>query len=93
MKKLYTRKEAAEILEISLPTLDAARKKGLIAFVQYKSGGCVYFTEQAVSEYIARCTNRAKPIHQNTTARRKSKDVRNHSAGIPQTSKSMMGRT
>ncbi len=44
MEKLITRKEAAEILGISIATLDAARNNGLISYVQYVQNGCVYFT-------------------------------------------------
>ena len=35
MEKLITRKEAAEILGISIATLDAARNNGLTSYVQY----------------------------------------------------------
>ena len=42
MEKLITRKEAAEILGISIATLDAARNNGLISYVQYVQNGCVY---------------------------------------------------
>ena len=45
MEKLITRKEAAEILGISIATLDAARNNGLISYVQYVQNGCVYFTQ------------------------------------------------
>ena len=44
LEKLITRKEAAEILGISIATLDAARNNGLISYVQYVQNGCVYFT-------------------------------------------------
>ena len=47
MEKLITRKEAAEILGISIATLDAARNNGLISYVQYVQNGCVYFTQRA----------------------------------------------
>jgi len=70
MEKLITRKEAAKILGISLATLDAARSDGLIAYVQYVSNGCVYFTELGLQEYIARSTHRAKPKEVNDTYRR-----------------------
>ena len=40
MDKLITRKEAASILGISLKTLDAARKDGVISYVQYVENGC-----------------------------------------------------
>lgn len=70
MEKLYTRKEAASILGISLTTLDAARLDGLISYVQYVSNGCVYFTEMGLQEYIARSTHRAKPKENNPTYRK-----------------------
>ena len=53
MEKLITRKEAAEILGISIATLDAARNNGLISYVQYVQNGCVYFTSAGLQEYIA----------------------------------------
>ena len=70
MEKLFTRKEAANILGISLATLDAARADGLISFVQYVNNGCVYFTEAGLQEYIARSTHRAKPKEVNSTYRK-----------------------
>lgn len=69
MEKLYTRKEAAEILGISISTLDAARNNGLIAYVQYVQNGCVFFTNAGLQEYIAKCTHRAKPAEQKATYR------------------------
>lgn len=70
MEKLITRKEAAEILGISIATLDAARNNGLISYVQYVENGCVYFTDMALQEYIAKCTRRAKPVVRNETYRK-----------------------
>ena len=67
MEKLITRKEAAEILGISIATLDAARNNGLISYVQYVQNGCVYFTAAGLQEYIAKCTHRAKPVERSTT--------------------------
>ncbi len=61
MEKLYKRKEAAELLGVSLATLDAARMDGSISYIQYVENGCVYFSELSLKEYIARCTHRAKP--------------------------------
>ena len=49
--KLIKRKEAAEMLGISLDTLDHARMEGLITYVQYVENGCVYFTEVGLQEY------------------------------------------
>ncbi len=71
MEKLFSRKEAASVLGISLATLDAARADGLIAYVQYVSNGCVYFTELALQEYIARSTHRAKPRESNSAYRKR----------------------
>ena len=61
MQNLITRKQAAERLGISTKTLDQARINGLIAYVQFVDNGCVYFTEAALDEYIAKCTHRARP--------------------------------
>ena len=70
MEKLITRKEAAEILGISIATLDAARNNGLISYVQYVQNGCVYFTAAGLQEYIAKCTHKAKPVERSTTYRK-----------------------
>lgn len=70
MEKLYTRKEAATILGISLATLDTARTTGAISFVQYVPNGCVYFTNEALQEYVAKCTHRAVPVEKQATYRK-----------------------
>lgn len=70
MEKLYTRKEAATILGISITTLDTARTTGAISFVQYVPNGCVYFTNEALQEYIAKCTHRALPLVKRDTYRK-----------------------
>lgn len=59
MEKLYTRKEAATILGVSLGTLDAAKAKGRISYVQYTENGSVFFTELGLQEYIAKFTHPA----------------------------------
>lgn len=69
--KLIKRKEAAEMLGISLDTLDHARMEGLITYVQYVENGCVYFTEVGLQEYIARSTHRARPKDNNPTFRKR----------------------
>lgn len=61
MEKMYTRKEAANMLGISISTLDAARSSGQISYIQYVENGCVYFTEAGLQEYMARSTHRAGP--------------------------------
>ena len=76
IEKLFTRKEAAELLGISITTLDAARNSGLIAYVQYVPNGCVFFTSASLQEYVAKCTHRAKPVEKKTTYRNVRKDHR-----------------
>lgn len=61
MEKLIRRKDAAKTLGISITTLDEARNSGTISYIQYVPNGCVYFTEAALQEYMARCTCRARP--------------------------------
>ncbi len=63
MEKMLTRKETARLLGISLSTLDDAKNRGLISYVQYVENGCVYYTESAIQEYIARSTHRALPVN------------------------------
>ena len=69
-RNLITRKEAAEILGISMATLDAARSNGQISYIQYVKNGCVYFTETGIQEYIANSTHRAVPIPKGMTYRK-----------------------
>ena len=70
MEKLFTRKEAAKILGISIATLDTARNNGLISYVQYVQNGCVYFTDANLQEYNAKCTHREKQVEKCTTYRK-----------------------
>ena len=70
MEKLYSRKEAASMLGISLNTLDLARAAGAIAFVQYVPNGNVFFTEEALLEYVAKCTHQAVPESRKATYRK-----------------------
>mgnify|MGYP001118557188 FL=1 len=63
MQKLLTRKEAAALLRVSLPTLDAERNTGHLVYIQRKPGGKVWITEEAVAEHLARATHPAKPEH------------------------------
>lgn len=62
MTILLTRKDAAERLSISDDTLDRLRKAGKIAFIQHTPNGKVWFTEDAISEYLARATHPAAPV-------------------------------
>lgn len=59
MDKLFSRKDAAKELGISLSTLDRARENGRIAFIQYTENGCVFFREQDLQEFIAKGVHRS----------------------------------
>lgn len=52
--KLYTRKETAEILGISLSTLDTLKREKKIGCLQPGSNCKVQFTEAHISAYIKR---------------------------------------
>ena len=58
---LLTRKEAAARLGVSLPTLDAERSAGRLAYIQRKPSSKVWITEEAIIEYLARTTHQARP--------------------------------
>lgn len=58
---LLTRKEAAAMLGMSLPTLDIERATGRLAYIQRKPGSKVWITEEAIAEYLARATHQARP--------------------------------
>lgn len=58
---LLTRKEAAALLGMSLPTLDLERSTGRLAYIQRKPGSKVWITEEAIAEYLARATHQARP--------------------------------
>ena len=62
MDKLLTRQEAAEMLGISCDTLDRLRADRKIAYIQHKPGGKVWFTEDAIAEYLIRATHPAQPL-------------------------------
>lgn len=61
MAPLLTRKDAAQRLGISSDTLDRLRRMGKIAFIQHMPNGKVWFTEDAITEYLARSTHPAAP--------------------------------
>lgn len=58
---LMTRKEAAAHLGMSLPTLDAERTAGRLAYIQRKPGSKVWITDEAIAEYLVRATHQARP--------------------------------
>lgn len=62
--KLYSRTEAAKMLGISDDTLDALRRERQISYIQRKKNGRVWFTEDAINEYLARTTHRAQPVRE-----------------------------
>ena len=50
--RLYSRKEAAELLGIGLTTLDALRESGKIGFYQRRPGCNVQFTQTHIDRYL-----------------------------------------
>ena len=50
--RLYSRKEAAELLGIGLTTLDALRESGKIGFYQRRPGCKVQFTQAHIDLYL-----------------------------------------
>lgn len=62
MVTLLNRKDAARMLSISEDTLDRLRKAGKIAYIQHIPNGKVWFTEEAIAEYLARSTHPAAPV-------------------------------
>ena len=69
MEPLYTRKQTAKLLGISIATLDTARKEGLISYIQYVPNGSVYFTNTGIQEYISKNTHRSRPAESRPTYR------------------------
>jgi excisionase family DNA binding protein len=58
--KLMTKAEAARILRISVATLDRRIADGSIAY--YKQGWQVFFSEQHIEDYMARCEKRSQTL-------------------------------
>ena len=71
MERLYTRREAASMLGISLTSLDTAKNSGAITFIQYVPNGGVFFTEEAMQEYITRHTHQARSGERIVTYRKR----------------------
>jgi len=71
MPELLTRQEVAEKLGISTVTVDRLRKSGKLAYIQHTPNGKVWFTDDAVAEYIARSTHAALPARVVTETYRK----------------------
>lgn len=76
MEKLFTRKDAAAQLGVSVTTLDEARKAGSLSYIQFSPNGKVLFTDTALQEFVAKSTHQARPIVVSTTFRKPRKRVR-----------------
>ena len=76
LERLITRKEAAQILGISITTLDVAKNSGQISYVQFVPNGCVFFTDSGLQEYVAKCTHKAKPEEMARMTYRKPRSTR-----------------
>ena len=59
MNKLLTRQEAAQMLGITVSTLDIIRKAGNIEYIQYTENGRVFFTENGLQQFIIKSTHYA----------------------------------
>lgn len=73
MGTLLTRKAAAVQLGVSVVTLDAERSSGHLAYIQRKPGGKVWIAQEAIEEYLARATHRARPEVRNVRATNRRK--------------------
>lgn len=61
MDELLTRQQAAEVLGISVSTLDIERMEGRLTYIQRKRNGKVWITQEAIRDYLNRGTKRAIP--------------------------------
>ena len=52
--KLYSRKEAAQMLGVGLTTLDKLRNTGRLGYYQAVPGGKVQFTQQQLDTFLSR---------------------------------------
>lgn len=59
MNKLLTRQEAAQMLGITVSTLDIIRRSGNIEYIQYTDNGRVFFTEYGLQQFINKSTHQA----------------------------------
>ena len=75
MPVLLTRQEAAEKLGVSAVTIDRLRKAGKLAYIQHVPNGKVWFTEDALAEYIAKSTHAALPVKLVTDTYRKRRKI------------------
>lgn len=66
--KLRTKSETAEILRISIATLDRRISDGSIEY--YKVGWQVLFNDEQIEEYVSKCKNglRSRGTHKNASA-------------------------
>ena len=71
MTKMMTRQEAADVLCISVATIDRLRKSGQLGYIQRTANGKVWISMDAVEAYIARITHPAMPEQENRQTYRK----------------------
>jgi len=58
MCRIFTRKEAAEFLCISIRTLDRKREEGILPF--HKIGDRIVFTESDINAFLDTCASQRK---------------------------------
>lgn len=61
MTDLITRQELAEQIPCALSVIDEARAGGKLAYIQLRPGGKVFFRQEHIDAWLARCTHPARP--------------------------------
>lgn len=63
MTDLITRQQLAEQIPCALSVIDEARAAGRLAYIQLRPGGKVFFRQEHIDAWIARCTHPARPVN------------------------------
>ena len=71
MNDLITRQQLAEQIPCALSVIDEARASGRLAYIQLRPGGKVFFRQEHIDAWLARCTHPAKPLNAVATTYRK----------------------
>ena len=71
MRPLMNTKEAAKVLGIKEGVLDKARREGLVSYIQFSKNGNVYYTAEALREFMERSTHKMMPGDVSVTYRKR----------------------
>lgn len=63
MNGLITRQQLAEQIPCALSVIDEARASGRLAYIQLRPGGKVFFRQEHIDAWLARCTHPARPLN------------------------------